>query len=993
MMATLPPPVPSVTLDTIPDTADLDKLSDLPKLPSSPPRQPADESDDERGRSSFPTFPAIPSATRALSPSPSRALSPQRARNAHVRSSSITMGRRRRASTLTGPPPPSVLALGLVGEVKEEDGKLVLKDGDGTIGEEGLTLEYYRRLEEERDMLRMQLLESQQAEKETFNSNKTLKNLLSLRQTELDDSRKERNQLEVSLQTLQTEADQYKRELRLSVKEKTELTEKVAKERAELETLKVQFQEKENNYVQQNRAARRRNRDLQSQTIILEEGLLKTAQQQHDNSQSQETNAQDIIAAKDKEVSFLNEQLNQLSKLNTILSTHLSTSQTENASLKAAAQELQSTNARLMEEAESYQLLLEERTLNGDFLESAFMTRTAGLDTDDVDDEGGRGRAGRKKKTEGRKGRARGMSLSKELGGRVPGSSGSELEDVDEEQEEEDRFVGGVATEMEKKWGRMYEETVTDLESRLKRSDDQLKAVNLYISKILSKLLTDEVIEAALVERVPDDPAPSRGRSVLRGWRKRKSHSVSLGRGLMGSVFEENLFRPFSGAAAAEEKKVEAEKGDGEKVEGEILKSETVKGEAPAQAAGGEGLGGLIKRISFPLPGRKSQDEAEGAPAVDAEAKAAPGTSAQWKGLSLWGGAASPYDEKKVEGEVPTGDSNVTGHPAAPPATWLSAIFTQTPPAVDDGTAKARPASTDMTNVDLTEGSQEDKQKEGPTGEPTDPNADSYFHRFFTVPRRNRSATFAGTTPPTLESLATPNDQTTTQQAPSELFSPTTSLKRFTFFQSTTTPTTDETTDPTKPASETSPSASPYKRFAFFSPRSEKSPPLETDPTAPSTEPDQPFGTATLKRLFTPRQSPTPPPSDEKSDSAVIVDELIHNKEMSASADNALTSTGPMRGFDLFTLRRGTVSEGVGPSAEELQVEEGKKLEEGEEKLVDDGDKGGAVLPDDTVDALKSEILSDITGMLEGEKKEEVEVRDMKQVQEEKEEEKKKIEA
>ena len=114
-----------------------------------------------------------------------------------------------------------------------------------------------------------------------------------------------------------------------------------------------------------------------------------------------------------------------------------------------------------MEEAESYQLLLEERTLNGDFLESAFMTRTAGVDDGDVDDEGGRGRAGRKKK-ESRKGRVRGMSLSTELGGRIHGSSGSELEDVDEEREgEEEKWVGGVATEMEMKWGRMYEETVT----------------------------------------------------------------------------------------------------------------------------------------------------------------------------------------------------------------------------------------------------------------------------------------------------------------------------------------------------------------------------------------------------------------------------------------------------------------------------------------------------------------------------------------------------
>lgn len=66
----------------------------------------------------------------------------------------------------------------------------------------------------------------------------------------------------------------------------------------------------------------------------------------------------------------------QLTSLNeTLENRNISLTETLEEQLNAA-RSLERVNERLMEEADSYQLLLQDSTMSGDFLESAFMAKT-----------------------------------------------------------------------------------------------------------------------------------------------------------------------------------------------------------------------------------------------------------------------------------------------------------------------------------------------------------------------------------------------------------------------------------------------------------------------------------------------------------------------------------------------------------------------------------------------------------------------------------------
>ncbi|KAL2834196.1 hypothetical protein BDW59DRAFT_44750 [Aspergillus cavernicola] len=109
--------------------------------------------------------------------------------------------------------------------------------------------------------------------------------------------------------------------------------------------------------------------------------------------------------------------------------------------------EARMANARLMEDNESYQLLLSERTLNGDFTKGDFMREVHPESSD-----------------------------SKESGGGL-GSLADELESADARPEAEDS---------------------RRLEAELKALKDQNKALTLYIERIISRLLQHEGFEHIL---------------------------------------------------------------------------------------------------------------------------------------------------------------------------------------------------------------------------------------------------------------------------------------------------------------------------------------------------------------------------------------------------------------------------------------------------------------------------------------------------------------
>ena len=109
--------------------------------------------------------------------------------------------------------------------------------------------------------------------------------------------------------------------------------------------------------------------------------------------------------------------------------------------------EARMTNARLMEDNESYQLLLSEKTLTGDFTKSEFMGSASNADA-----------------LSALEGRPVGTSLADELSEAAEGES----------------------------------DNYRRLETELKSAKDQNKALTLYINRIIERLLQHQDFEAIL---------------------------------------------------------------------------------------------------------------------------------------------------------------------------------------------------------------------------------------------------------------------------------------------------------------------------------------------------------------------------------------------------------------------------------------------------------------------------------------------------------------
>ncbi|KAJ3039302.1 hypothetical protein HK097_002869 [Rhizophlyctis rosea] len=358
------------------------------------------------------------------------------------------------------------------------------------------TAAYVQRLEDERNQLRDQLRDAQDAEKRSAEEVRLVKNQLALRSTELEDARSQLSHAEAQLDGIGGETADLRRETRLAQKDRDDIAAKLQKERAEAEAAKEAFRVREAQLLEQIKNTKKQNRDLKSLSSMLE-----TEAHNKPDSSIDEAGVQQLVAAKDRQVAAYAEQVEQLTKLNDTLNSQLRSQTREIDSLQSANEQLESVNQVLMEENESYQLLLQDKTMNGDFLDSAFMARTA---------------------------RERGMSLSFVRGPvsipkHVTANTGSLADELGGGRKKEDD--GREKTKEE------YEKTVAELEKELQTAEDEIKALSLYISKIIGKLLADDKLEAALAQRVPDDdderaaqrPAPGQAGKRHRGYSIRHS--------------------------------------------------------------------------------------------------------------------------------------------------------------------------------------------------------------------------------------------------------------------------------------------------------------------------------------------------------------------------------------------------------------------------------------------------------------------------------------
>lgn len=164
--------------------------------------------------------------------------------------------------------------------------------------------------------------------------------------------------------------------------------------------------------------------------------------------------------------------------------------------------EARMANARLMEDNESYQLLLQEKTLHGDFGKGDFSYMGVNSNQDALNALEGRPSSGGNKDTLG-------SSLADELGDMADDSAISHVDDADHQRR---------------------------LETELRAAKDQNKALTLYINKIIERLLqhqefehildqsTDSKPDANVNKDLPAPPSEKQGASLLQ-----RAKSVAMG--------------------------------------------------------------------------------------------------------------------------------------------------------------------------------------------------------------------------------------------------------------------------------------------------------------------------------------------------------------------------------------------------------------------------------------------------------------------------------
>ena len=163
--------------------------------------------------------------------------------------------------------------------------------------------------------------------------------------------------------------------------------------------------------------------------------------------------------------------------------------------LKKELWEARSSNARLMEDNESYQLLLSERTLNGDFTKGDFMR---GVRPGSKEPNGGLG------------------SLADELGSVDEEGEKAEVNDMrkeaeaknnEEEEEEEEQDKAKVEAEQRKAEQALEGGEARKLKAEINNLKDQNKALTLYIERIISRVLQHDGFERVFDKHENEIPA------------------------------------------------------------------------------------------------------------------------------------------------------------------------------------------------------------------------------------------------------------------------------------------------------------------------------------------------------------------------------------------------------------------------------------------------------------------------------------------------------
>ncbi|KAJ3305589.1 hypothetical protein HDU76_004979, partial [Blyttiomyces sp. JEL0837] len=277
-------------------------------------------------------------------------------------------------------------------------------------------------------------------------------------------------QLELQISSLNQELSNMRKEQRTMAREKAELMDRLRKEESEFEQYRLQSAAREEAIIDELRINKRENKDLKRKSLRIdkqleEEGTAPRHLQDEDVSKSGD---KETIRKLEQQVTLLTAKLVEFEKHSQDIDRKLHREQEKNQSLTAERDELCQLNATLMEEAESFQILLQERAVNGEFLATSAVMNplgSGGFDfdggerardgDDDVFRQGGQG-------LNEYPGQQLGFGESMPMESESPRSLAFEIQNTDP--------------------------LVVDLRQQNTELTNEMKALNLFITKILIKI-------------------------------------------------------------------------------------------------------------------------------------------------------------------------------------------------------------------------------------------------------------------------------------------------------------------------------------------------------------------------------------------------------------------------------------------------------------------------------------------------------------------------
>ncbi|KAJ3220237.1 hypothetical protein HDU67_003252 [Dinochytrium kinnereticum] len=270
---------------------------------------------------------------------------------------------------------------------------------------------------------------------------------------------------EVELDAKNSEVEQLRRENRQALRDRDEMEKRLADELASWEKIKADWASKETQYKEAVKSHAKVNKELKSETVLKDQYMNEALEEQQ-SAVLESSKA--MMREKDMVIMKLQETLVKLEASSTDAKTRLTIAHDEITSLRNEIEELRVQLRSLMEDNELYQVLLRERTLNGEFkTKSVVMGGGGGFGY--LEDEIAPPRA----------------SLSDELGGHEPTA----------------------------------ESPTSKSKSQLAELEEQVKALKLFIDKILKRILEDDEFEAKVVSNGNTPVAsPAIGSPSARRW-------------------------------------------------------------------------------------------------------------------------------------------------------------------------------------------------------------------------------------------------------------------------------------------------------------------------------------------------------------------------------------------------------------------------------------------------------------------------------------------